>query len=135
MALKVTAVESDNTAKNTPFETVDYKDGATLEIYGINHPLYQLAIERIEERKLAEDIFNLNENSYRFETQVEVIGNYLVKGWTGFVDAKENPLEPNGVNFKQACLSYPDLLIFVIQNAIRIQHEQPVKTEQLKKKR
>lgn len=134
MALKVTNKQEIQTVENTPSDIVDFMGQATLEVYGINHPLYQKALDRIEDRKLKESIFSLNEQSYNFETQIEVVGNYLVKDWTGFVDDNDKPLELTPENFKKACLDYPDLLPLVITEAVKIQTSHYEKASEVKKK-
>ena len=133
MALKITKTDVQ-TVENTPSGMLDFEAGAKLTVYGINHPLYQLALERIETQKLTENILNLNEKSYRFETQVEVVGNYLIKDWEGFVDDDDEPLELTPQNFKEACLSYPELLGKVINKAVEVQLEHNKTLGDMKKK-
>lgn len=133
MALVVTKKETQ-TVENTPSEWIDYKEGAKLEVYGINHPLYQLALERLDKMAVMENIKNLNEQSYSFATQVECVGEYLVKSWQGFLNENDEALEANGENFKQACLNFPDLMMLVIRSAVQIQAKHNLQKEELKKK-
>ena len=137
MALKITKVDKP-TVEETPCEWVDYKDGVKFKVYGISHPLYNLAINKYEQRDAREDLLNLNEHSQSFYTQIAIVGTYLVADWEGVYeedkDGNEIELELNTENFENLILNFPDLLGWIFNQACMVQENHYKDLLALKKK-
>lgn len=137
MALKVTKVEKP-TIEETPCEWVDYQDGVKFKIYGISHPLYNLAINKFEQRDAKEDLLNLNEHSQSFYTQIGIVGRYLVADWEGVLgedkEGNEVELELTIENFESLILNFPDLLGWIFNQACLVQENYYKELITLKKK-
>lgn len=133
MALKVAKVEKDTVA-NTPLTWVSWEHGASFEIYGINNPLYRLAVDRLDIRITQEDLLNLNEASPTVNTQIGIVGKYLVNDWQGVTDEDGEALELNPENFENLILNYPDLFGWILKQSVEIQRKHYVDLDKVKKK-
>lgn len=133
MALKVTKFDTPS-VETTPSAWVEFKEGAKLEIYGANHPVYQTALERLRAGYIAQGVLELDEDSVNVDKELAVIGKYIVKNWEGFVDDKDEPLELTPANFVATVHAFPELHAFVFEKMYEIQNKHFEKIEKTKKK-
>ncbi|MFJ3486574.1 hypothetical protein ACIPL1_24695 [Pseudomonas sp. NPDC090202] len=109
----------------------DYDDETKVQLVGIDHQEYQVAIERLRRR--------LRNNDARFEegrvgivdgektehqNQCLLLASFILKDWSGALDADGNPLKYNQVIAAQMLEGDVDFFLFVLQKAGELAQQQ-----------
>ena len=122
------------TVAQTPCQWVDYRDGASFELYGWSHPLYVQAYIKLGIREAKEDLLNLSEDANSIEQYALIIGQYLVKDWKGIKDEDGEDLECTADHFVDLLTAEEGLMGWILDKSREIQEQHANSVVETKKK-
>lgn len=122
------------TVAQTPCQWVDYRDGASFELYGLSHPLYVQAYIKLGIREAKEDLLNLSEDANSIEQYALIIGQYLVKDWKGIKDEDGEDLECTADHFVDLLTAEEGLMGWILDKSREIQEQHANSVVETKKK-
>lgn len=112
---------------NTEALWVEFDKDTKIQMVGIDHPHYQIALERARRRLRNNDtkfeegnVGVIDGEKNETETQAQLLSNFIVKGWTGVEDADGNPLEFAPDVCAEIMLADPKFYLFVLQQSSKI---------------
>lgn len=112
---------------NTEASWVEFDKDTKIQMVGIDHPHYQIALERARRRLRNNDtkfeegnVGVIDGEKNESETQAMLLSNFIVKGWSGVEDADGNPLEFSADACAEIMTADPTFFLFVLQQASKI---------------
>lgn len=124
------ALQLKKTPKSADSKWVEFDEDTKILLVGTDNPAYQVALERARRRlrnndsRFGEgDVGIVDGEKTENETQAMLLGNFIVKDWSGVLDEEGNTLNYEPQIAADIMLADPAFFLFVLKEAGKIADE------------